>query len=118
MRRSIWASQQFPTPTAPWFLLATYGLYQAFTEGVTKAMVSDVVAPDQRAGAIGLFYTVSGFGQLAASIVAGFTWDIHLLHGRVMFPFAFGAACAIAGAAVLFSFRFKPTHSGFPVIVE
>lgn len=92
----------------PWVLMAVYGLYQALTEGVTKAMVSDVVAPHQRAGALGLFYTVSGFGQLAASLIAGATWNIRLIEGRVTFPFAFGAACAIAGALVLLSLRTRP----------
>lgn len=85
----------------PWLLLAVYGLYQALTEGVTKAMVSDVVASEQRAGAIGLFYTVSGLGQLIASLIAGRTWDIRLVNGTVMFPFAFGAVCALAGALAL-----------------
>jgi MFS family permease len=85
----------------PWVLLGVYGLYQALTEGVTKAMVSDVVSPQQRAGAIGLFYTASGFGQLVASLIAGVTWNIKLAGGAVMFPFAFGAACAIAGAGML-----------------
>jgi MFS family permease len=94
----------------PWVLMGVYGLYQALTEGVTKAMVSDVVAAQQRAGAIGLFYTVSGFGQLIASLIAGMTWDIKLLDGSVMLPFAFGAVCALVGAIVLITMsRNKPT---------
>jgi MFS family permease len=89
----------------PWILFGIYGLYQALTEGVTKAMVSDVVASHQRAGAIGLFYTVSGFGQLLASLIAGWTWNFKLLEGRLMFPFVFGAACAVLGAVALAAFR-------------
>jgi MFS family permease len=85
----------------PWVLLGIYGLYQALTEGVTKAMVSDVVSAPKRAGAIGLFYTASGFGQLIASLIAGMTWNTKVMDGAVMFPFAFGAACALAGAVVL-----------------
>ena len=84
----------------PWILLGIYGLYQVLTEGVTKAMVSDVVAAHQRR-AIGLFYTVAGLGQLVASLIAGATWEYGLVGGRVMFPFAFGAACAVGGAIVL-----------------
>jgi len=60
------------TSIAPWILLPIYGLYQALTEGVTKALVSDVVPKDQRAGAIGLFYTVAGLGQFAASLIGDF----------------------------------------------
>ena len=93
---------------APWWLLAAYGLYQALSEGVTKAMVSDVVAPQQRGGAIGLFYTVSGFGQLAASLIAGELWYTRVVHGRVMAAFVVGAACALMGAGVVATVRTRP----------
>ena len=59
----------------PWLLFATYGIYQAFTEGVTKAYVSDLVPAGQRAGAIGLYYTVAGLCQLGASLLAGWLWS-------------------------------------------
>jgi MFS family permease len=85
--------------SAVWLLMAAYGLYQAMTEGVTKAMVSDLVPKDRRAGAIGLFYTVSGIGQLAASVLAGAIWDVRWF-GSAMATFALGAVCA-AGAAML-----------------
>lgn len=83
------------SPLAPWILFAAYGLYQGLSEGVSKAMISDLVPSHQRAGAIGLFYTVSGFGQLAASIVAGLLWNVRLADSTVMAPFALGAAMAL-----------------------
>jgi MFS family permease len=89
------------SPLAPWFLFATYGLYQAFSEGVSKAMVSDLVPSHQRAGAIGLFYTVSGLGQLIASIVAGLLWHVGLAGGRVMAPFAIGAVLALLASPLM-----------------
>ena len=91
------------TSLAPWVLLATYGLYQALTEGVTKALVSDVVSKGQRAGAIGLFYTVAGIGQLAASLIAGTIWSqtIRGLHA----PFLFGAVCAMAAIPLILTSR-------------
>lgn len=90
---------------APWVLLGFYGVYQAMTEGVTKAMVSDVVPADRRAGAIGLFYTVSGVGQLVASLVAGGLWNVRWFGGTTMAAFAVGAACAVAAVPVLASVR-------------
>jgi MFS family permease len=81
--------------SVPWLLFPLYGLYQALTEGVGKAMVSDVVPIHQRAGAIGLFYTVSGLGQLVASILAGTLWHVRLFNGRMTAPFAIGAAFAL-----------------------
>lgn len=88
-------------PAAPWVLLGCYGLYQAMTEGVTKASISDAVPSPQRAGAIGLFYTVSGLGQLAGSTAAGVLWSVRLFDGRALAPFLLGAACALAAVPLL-----------------
>ncbi|HVT79515.1 MAG TPA: MFS transporter [Phycisphaerae bacterium] len=77
-----------------WGLFAAYGAYQALTEGVTKAFVSDLVPSSQRAGAIGLYYTISGAGQLLASVLTGWLWD------RCGPAWAFGVGAALALAAV------------------
>jgi MFS family permease len=95
-------------PLAPWVLLSCYGLYQALTEGVTKALISDAVPSNQRAGAIGLFYTASGLGQLAGSTAAGALWSVRLFHGRGLAPFLLGAACALAAVPLLSTMH---THS-------
>jgi MFS family permease len=87
------------TTLAPWVLFASYGLYQAMTEGVTKALVSDVAPPSQRAGAIGLFYTVAGLGQLLASLLAGALWHVRV--GPFHLPFLLGAACAVAAVPLV-----------------
>jgi MFS family permease len=95
---------------APWALLAAYGAYQALTEGVTKALIADVVDKRQRAGAIGLFYTVLGFGQLAASVIAGSLWNRRWLTLDANAGLLFGAACAlIAALALLLVPLRKPT---------
>jgi MFS family permease len=96
---------------APWILLAVYGLYQALTDGVSKAMVSDVVPKHQRAGAIGLFYTASGAGQLAASLLAGTLWDVRLLNGRLMAPFVIGALCALIAAPMIATVPTRKTET-------
>jgi MFS family permease len=90
---------------AAWALLAAYGLYQALTEGVTKALVTDVVPKHQRAGAIGLYYTVAGAGQLAASLIAGALWDVRLARGSLMAPFVVGAAGAVLAVPVIAAVR-------------
>lgn len=66
------------TATAPWVLLGVYGLYQALAEDVSKALVAEVAPKEQRAGAIGLFYTLTGMGQLGASVAAGALWKMRL----------------------------------------
>jgi MFS family permease len=88
---------------APWILLAIYGLYQAMTEGVTKALVSDVVNKDQRAGAIGLFYTVAGLGQFLASVIAGALWSSRWM--RFHAPFVVGALAAALAVPVVLTVR-------------
>ncbi|HWB54290.1 MAG TPA: MFS transporter [Tepidisphaeraceae bacterium] len=92
----------------PWVFLATYGLYQGLTDGVTSALVSDTVPDEKRAGAIGLFYTVTGLGQFAASLIAGALYNISFFHGAVHLPFAIGAACALAAIPLLL---FTPTRT-------
>lgn len=87
------------SPAAPWVLLGIYGLYQALSEGVSKAMVSDLVPSAQRAGAIGLFYTVSGVGQLLASLLAGAIWSVR--PGGVVTALGVGAVFALLGVGML-----------------
>ena len=81
----------------PWVLFAVYGIYQAFTEGVTKAFVADLVPAGQRAGAIGLYYTVAGLGQLLASLAAGWLWQ----HMGPAWGFGIGSACALAAIPLI-----------------
>jgi MFS family permease len=97
---------------APWLLFSIYGLYQALTDGVTKAMVSDVVPGHQRAGAIGLFYTVGGLGQLVASVMTGALWSVRPMHGTLMVAFAISSVCALAAVPVLASVRTDQTLTG------
>ena len=93
----------FAAAKSPWLLLGAYGLYQALAEGVTKALIVDVVPLQQRAGAIGLFYTMSGIGQLVASIVAGVLWDVRI--GPLLVPFALSSICALLAVPLVASVR-------------
>lgn len=96
------------TPTAPWVLLPIYGLYQALTEGVLKALVSDLVPAEQRAGAIGLLAMVAGFGQLVASVIAGALWTTSILDNVLMLPFAVGAVCALVAVLLIAGVSLHP----------
>jgi MFS family permease len=63
------------TSSAMWMLFSIYGLYIAFTEGVEKALVSDIAPKDLRATLIGLHATLVGIGLFPASLLAGLIWD-------------------------------------------
>ncbi len=58
-----------------WYLFAIYGLYIAFTEGVEKALISDLAPSDIKATAIGLHATLVGIGLFPASLFAGLLWS-------------------------------------------
>jgi MFS family permease len=92
---------------APWVLLGVYGLYQSLTDGVGKALISDVVPKQQRAGAIGLFHTVTGLGQLVASMAAGALWHVRLFHGTVMASFLLGSICAALAVPAIMGVRYE-----------
>ncbi|MGI8689355.1 MAG: MFS transporter [Thermomicrobiales bacterium] len=81
-----------------WPLFAVYGLYIALTDGVTKALIVDLVPADRRATAIGTYGTVTGVAALIASIVAGLLWD----RVSTSAPFILGAVGALVGAILLF----------------
>lgn len=83
-----------------WPLFVVYGAYIAFTDGVTKALVSDIVPADIRSSALGLFQGVGGLAALVASVAAGLLWD----YVSIRAPFALGASCALAAAVALLVF--------------
>lgn len=85
---------------APWLLFAFYGLYQAMAEGASKALVGDLVSKEQRAGAIGLLYTVGGIGQLLASLLAGATWNLQFPGGWHV-PFVLGGFFALLAVPIV-----------------
>jgi MFS family permease len=60
-----------------WALFAVYGIYFGCTEGVEKAMVADLVAPEKRGTAFGFYNLVIGLGALPASLLLGFLWQRH-----------------------------------------
>jgi MFS family permease len=58
-----------------WALLVLYGLYYGATEGVSRALVADMVPPERRGEAYGFYHTAVGITVLPASIIAGILWD-------------------------------------------
>jgi MFS family permease len=100
----------FRAPWAPWVLLTVYGLYQAMTDGVTGALISDVVPDHKRAGAIGLYYTATGLAQLAGSVLAGAVYNVFVFHGQIMLPFALGSLFALAAIPLLATISIKKNH--------
>lgn len=78
-------------------LLVPYGVYYAATEGVTRALVADVVPAGSRGAAFGIFNGALGASALAASVLAG------ALYSAISpaAPFFVGAALAAVSAVMI-----------------
>jgi len=86
-----------------WILYALYGVYYGVTEGVARALVADIVKPEQRGTAYGLYNAVVGVTALPASFLAGLLWrGLGPWQGfGPAAPFFFGAGLALLAAALL-----------------
>ena len=80
-----------------WPLFALYGLYIAFTDGVVRALISDIAPPERVGAALGIVAAMGGICALVASLAAGFLWDT-VGSGVV---FAVGSTTAALAAVVL-----------------
>jgi len=86
-----------PSVAAIWFAMAFYGLFYALTNPVLKALVVEVVAPELRGRALGLYSFVSSAAILLASLITGEMWK----HYGPRVPFYFSAGIAFVSAALL-----------------
>lgn len=84
-------------------LFVLYGLYSAATDGVQKALVSDLIDRDKRGTGLGIYNTILGITLLPASLIAGILYD------RVNYsaPFYFGAGTALLAAVLMIIFYSK-----------
>ena len=58
-----------------WVLFLIYGIYFGLAEGAEKALVADLVRPDQRGTAYGLYNLAFGITVFPASLLMGMIWD-------------------------------------------
>jgi len=58
-----------------WVLFLIYGIYFGLAEGAEKALVADLVRPEQRGTAYGLYNLAFSITVLPASILMGAVWD-------------------------------------------
>jgi MFS family permease len=58
-----------------WALFLIYGIYFGLVEGAEKALVADLVQPEQRGTAYGLYNLAFGITVFPASLLMGMIWD-------------------------------------------
>ncbi len=83
-------------PSWIWFLFVVYGFYYV-TEAVQKAFVADLVPPELRGRAYGIFNATISVTVLPASLLMGLLWDAV----GPRYAFLTGAGLALAAMAVL-----------------
>jgi predicted MFS family arabinose efflux permease len=59
-----------------WILFLIYGIYFGLVEGAEKALVADLVRPEQRGTAYGLYNLAFGITVLPASLFMGVLWSV------------------------------------------
>jgi MFS family permease len=101
------------TPVEAWIIFLVYGVYFGLTEGTEKALVADLVRPEQRGTAYGLYNLAFSISVLPASLLMGWLWD---WRGA---PTAFAVSAAVGTtSAILLAFVVRteagdqpPAHS-------
>lgn len=82
-------------------LVAVYGGFNGLTDGVGKAWVSSLAAPEQRGRAQGVFQGLTGGGVLVAGLWAGALWETG--PGAGVVPLVVSGTLAALAAPVLWA---------------
>jgi len=73
---AVYAGFAFATQiSSVWVLFIIYGIYFGLAEGAEKALVADLVAPEKRGTAYGLYNLAFGITVFPASLMMGMIWD-------------------------------------------
>lgn len=72
-----------------------WGLHMGLTQGLLSALVADTSPPELRGTAFGMFNLIGGLALLAASVIAGWLWDVAGPAGTFLAGAAFTAAATI-----------------------
>jgi MFS family permease len=78
-----------------WILFLIYGIYFGLAEGAEKALVADLVKPEQRGTAYGLYNLAFGITVLPASLLMGGLWDWRGPRTAFLVSAIIGAAAAV-----------------------
>ncbi|HEY0460426.1 MAG TPA: MFS transporter [Pyrinomonadaceae bacterium] len=86
-----------------WVLFIIYGIYFGLTEGVEKALVADLVAPEKRGTAFGFYNLAFSITVLPASVLFGLLWK----EFGAAPAFLISASISLAAAALLLTVKTK-----------
>ncbi|HEX3251907.1 MAG TPA: MFS transporter [Pyrinomonadaceae bacterium] len=93
---AVYAGFAFATQTVSvWILFLIYGIYFGLSEGAEKALVADLVRPEQRGTAYGLYNLAFGVTVFPASFLMGMIWDWKGPAVAFLLSAAMGATAAV-----------------------
>lgn len=90
-----------PSLLVLWIAIAVYGIYNAMSSPVMRALVVDAVTPATRGRALGIFFFTTSMATLLASLMTGELWK----HYGATLPFALSAGLALVSAVMLLFLR-------------
>jgi MFS family permease len=85
-------------PVWTWVLFPVYGVYIAFTDGVSKAYISEFITERESGTYFGMYQTGTAICQFLASFIAGILWTragppMTFWYGGLMALFALSVLC-------------------------
>ncbi len=92
-----------------WILFLIYGIYFGLAEGTEKALVADLVRPDQRGTAYGLYNLAFSITVLPASVLMGAVWKWRGPTTAFLMSAVLGATAALLLSVLV---QTKPPRSG------
>lgn len=78
-----------------WILFLIYGIYFGLAEGAEKALVADLVGPEQRGTAYGLYNLAFGITVFPASLLMGAMWEWRGPQTAFLLSAVLGATAAV-----------------------
>jgi sugar phosphate permease len=84
-----------------WVLFLIYGIYFGLAEGAEKALVADLVRPDQRGTAYGLYNLAFGITVFPASLLMGALWSWRGAMTAFVISSIIGAVAALSLLAIV-----------------
>jgi MFS family permease len=94
-------------------LLAVYGVFPAFTDGVGKAWISSLVTDEHRGRAQGVFQSLNNGAVFVAGLWAGLTWTLGPGSGVV--PLVISGVLGLVAGLVLVIGRHRVTGAVVPL---
>jgi MFS family permease len=92
----VYAGFAFVSSTGmAWALFLVYGIYFGLAEGAEKALVADLVRPEQRGTAYGLYNLAFGITVFPASLLMGGIWYLRDAQTAFLVSAALGAVSAV-----------------------